>query len=136
MFFLLNVKIIKNALKLNTLSFILYKIGEKIIRVGKMATKDISSEKNTKTTAKAAVSKTAPANAKTVSTAKAASTKSTIAKATVGLRIFIPSMYLFSLGLFLFSCLKFSIEFFVVFWINLSNEQPNKMLAAVDKILL
>ena len=49
MFFLLNVKIIKNALKLNTLSFILYKIGEKIIRVGKMATKDISSEKNIKT---------------------------------------------------------------------------------------
>lgn len=104
MFFLLNVKIIKNALKLNTLSFILYKIGEKIIRVGKMATKDISSEKNTKTTAKtapkesvtktasktspgtvakAAVSKTATANAKTVSAAKTASTKSTIAKATV-----------------------------------------------------
>ena len=48
-----------------------------------MATKDISSEKNTKTTAKAAVSKTATANAKTVSAAKTASTKSTIAKATV-----------------------------------------------------
>ena len=48
-----------------------------------MATKDTSSEKNTKTTAKAAVSKTATANAKTVSNAKTASTKSTIAKATV-----------------------------------------------------
>lgn len=83
MFFLLNVKIIKNALKLNTLSFILYKIGEKIIRVGKMATKDIYSEKNIKTTAKAAVSKTATAKAKTVSAAKSASTKSTVTKATV-----------------------------------------------------
>ena len=39
-----------------------------------MATKDISSEKNTKTTAKAAVSKTATAKAKT------ASTKSTVTK--------------------------------------------------------
>lgn len=48
-----------------------------------MATKDISSEKNTKTTAKAAVSKTATAKAKTVSAAKTASTKSTVAKATV-----------------------------------------------------
>ena len=48
-----------------------------------MATKDISSEKNIKTTAKAAVSKTATAKAKTVSAAKSASTKSTVTKATV-----------------------------------------------------
>ena len=48
-----------------------------------MATKDISSEKNTKTTAKAAVSKTATAKAKTVSAAKSASTKSTVTKSTV-----------------------------------------------------